>query len=142
LRLSNQRSLETKKELFFLLLGALGFMFVLISSYNFITMFISIIGFSLALYIVLLHGGSNSHAVRESGIKYFYLSAFSSGLILYGVFIIYFVCNTTSFRGVKYYINIMLLSSNTQNYESILALCILFLFIGFLFKLSAFPCHM
>jgi NADH-quinone oxidoreductase subunit N len=128
------------------------FLCLLISSYNFISMFISIVGFSLNLYVLLL---IDKHpASREAGVKYFYLSTFSTGLMLFGIFILYFVFHTTDFYFFK-----LLSSGNTSILPSatlidlhipnltssfvsnITLTAISFIMIGFFFKLAAFPCH-
>jgi NADH-quinone oxidoreductase subunit N len=75
------------------------FLQILISSYSLITMFIAIIGFSLNIYVLLLFDSFN-HASREAGIKYFYLSTFSSGLIISGIFFAYFLFQNTNFLSI------------------------------------------
>ena len=72
------------------------FLLVLISSYNFITVFLAIIGFSLTLYVLLLYDSFNQSS-REAGIKYFYLSTFSSGLLIGGIFLLYLIFHITRF---------------------------------------------
>ena len=68
-----------------LILFTTVFLLVLISSFNFMTLFLAVIGFSLSIYVLLLSDSFN-HSSREAGIKYYYLSTFSSGLLLSGVF--------------------------------------------------------
>jgi NADH-quinone oxidoreductase subunit N len=75
------------------------FLQILISSYSLITMFLAIIGFSLNIYVLLLFDSFN-HASREAGIKYFYLSTFSSGLIISGIFFAYFLFQNTNFLSI------------------------------------------
>jgi NADH:ubiquinone oxidoreductase subunit 2 (subunit N) len=82
-----------------LILLSTGFLLVLTSSYNLITLFIAIIGFSLNIYVLLLYDSFN-HSSREAGIKYYYLSTFSSGLILGGVLIAYLIFHNTSFLSI------------------------------------------
>jgi NADH:ubiquinone oxidoreductase subunit 2 (subunit N) len=82
-----------------LILLMLLFLQILISSYNLITMFLAIIGFSLNIYVLLLFDSFN-HASREAGIKYFYLSTFSSGLIISGIFFAYFLFQNTNFISI------------------------------------------
>lgn len=72
------------------------FLLILISAYNLITAFLAIIGFSLTIYVLLLYDSFN-HASREAGIKYFYLSTFSSGLLISGIFFTYFIFHNTNF---------------------------------------------
>jgi len=75
------------------------FLMILISSYNFITLFLAIIGFSLNVYVLLLYDSFN-HASREAGIKYYYLSAFSSGLLISGIFFAYLIFHNTNFLSI------------------------------------------
>ena len=76
------------------------FLMILISAYNFITVFLAIIGFSLNIYVLLLYNSFN-HASREAGIKYFYLSSISSGLLISGIFFSYLIFNSTSFMSIS-----------------------------------------
>jgi NADH-quinone oxidoreductase subunit N len=117
------------------------FLLILVSSYNFITMFLGIVGFSLNVYVLLLYDSMN-HTSREAGVKYYYLSTFSSGLLLSGVFFIYLIFHSTNFLQVKYIISVWNVSGNLHNYTTMLAITIYFIIFGFLFKLAAFPCHM
>ncbi len=128
-------------EFFVLIFLALFFMLLLVSAYNFITMFIGIVGFSLNLYVLILFNTAERNA-KEAGIKYFYLSAFSSGLILYGILLIYFFFNTVNFLAIKLQLHQLIVSNELNQYSSILFILVIFLLIGFLFKLSAFPCHL
>jgi NADH:ubiquinone oxidoreductase subunit 2 (subunit N) len=75
------------------------FLLVFISSYNLITLFLAVIGFSLNVYVLLLYDSFN-HSSREAGIKYYYLSTFSSGLILGGLLITYLLFHNTSFLSI------------------------------------------
>jgi NADH-quinone oxidoreductase subunit N len=75
------------------------FLLVFISSYNLITLFLAVIGFSLNIYVLLLYDSFN-HSSREAGIKYYYLSTFSSGLILGGLLITYLIFHSTSFLSI------------------------------------------
>jgi NADH:ubiquinone oxidoreductase subunit 2 (subunit N) len=75
------------------------FLLVFISSYNLITLFLAVIGFSLNIYVLLLYDSFN-HSSREAGIKYYYLSTFSSGLILGGLLITYLLFHNTSFLSI------------------------------------------
>lgn len=114
------------------------FLFLLTSSYNFVSMFISIVGFSLNLYVLLL---LDKHpAAREAGIKYFYLSTYSTGLLLFGIFLIYFIFHSTNFFILKMASQkaIVLTSPFLSN---LTFMAITFLIMGLFFKLAAFPCH-
>ena len=75
------------------------FLLILISSYNLMTLFLAIIGFSLNIYVLLLYDSFNPSS-REAGIKYYYLSTFSSGLLISGIFLAYLIFHNTSFISI------------------------------------------
>jgi NADH-quinone oxidoreductase subunit N len=72
------------------------FLLVLLMSYNFITLFIAIVGFSLNVYVLLLYDAVNQSS-REAGIKYYFLSSFSTGLLIGGILIVFFFFQSTNF---------------------------------------------
>ena len=118
---------------------AILFMLLLVGSSHFVSAFLTLVGFSLNLYVLILFD-AGSGVAREAGIKYFYLSTVSSGLILFSTFLIFLVANTGHFSGV----NIALSSSKELLTSSadLLQFALVFLFIGLFFKLSAFPGHL
>ena len=87
---------------------------------------------SLALY-VLASFNRNNLLSTESGLKYFVLSALSSGLLLYGCSLVYGFSETTNFDNI-------LINSRTENYG--LTFGIVFILVGLAFKISAVPFHM
>ena len=96
-----------------------------------IIMFISLIGFSLAIYTFILSDYTN-HSAREAGIKYFFLSAISAGLILFAITISYVMFNTFDYIAINHAI--------TTNESTIVVQYMLACFIqGFAFKLAAYP---
>lgn len=113
------------------------FMFLLTSSYDFFGVYMSIEGLSLTLYVMaaMLYNGIVS---VESAIKYFSLGAISSGILLFGVSILFGLVGSLDFLEVYLFLgNKSLYEPNILELKFSL-LCILF---GFFFKLSAFPCH-
>jgi len=66
-----------------IMLGVL-LLLVLVSANNLMLVFFALAAFSLTLYILILYDGIDG-ASREASLKYFYLSALSAGLILFGV---------------------------------------------------------
>lgn len=118
---------------------ALLFMLFLVGAGHLISAFISLVGFSLNLYILILFDAPHAMA-REAGVKYFYLSAFSSGLMLYGVFLLFFTLGTGQFHEMNQVISTsaeaLSLGGTTLHYG------LLFFLIGVFFKLSAFPGHL
>src|SRR5271156_4152118 len=72
------------------------FLLILLMSYNFITLFIAVVGFSLNIYVLLLYDAINQSS-REAGIKYYFLSSFSTGLLIGGILLIFFFFQSTNF---------------------------------------------
>ena len=124
-----------------LLLLTTIFLLILVSSYNLMTLFLAIIGFSLNIYVLLLYDSFN-HSSREAGIKYYYLSTFSSGLIISGIFFAYLVFHNISFLSISWILHNWLISETLQSKNTLLYIMMYFLIFGFLFKLAAFPCHL
>ena len=114
------------------LLSTLGMM-MLISANDLIALYLGLELMSLPLYVV---AASNRDSVRstEAGLKYFVLGALSSGMLLYGASLIYGFTGTVNFAGIAK------ATSHGASLGSIFGL--VFLFVGFCFKISAVPFHM
>jgi NADH-quinone oxidoreductase subunit N len=131
-----------------LLLLATLFLITLVSAFNLFTAFMCIIGFSIVLYVLIL-ADADEYVKREASIKYYYLSVYSSGFLIFGIFLIYLITNSLNYLNIKVFLHNLVLAIElnlltTTNAQSILVLLILALIsilIGILFKLSAFPCH-
>lgn len=108
------------------------FLLLLIGSTHMMATFFALVGFSLNLYVLVLFDAPYA-AAREAGIKYYYLSTFSSGLILYGIFLLFVVAGTLQFDEI---------AQELATSSPLLRVGITFLLIGFFFKLSAFPGHL
>lgn len=120
-----------------ILLTVLG-IFLLVSSYDLITMYLAIELQSFCSYIIAAFK-RNSEFSTEAGLKYFTLGAFSSGFLLFGCSLIYGFTGTTNYK----YLSILFLNSNNDSfYNTGIFLGIIFILISFLFKLSAAPFHL
>lgn len=118
------------------------FLLILVSSYNLMTLFLAIIGFSLNIYVLLLYDSFN-HSSREAGIKYYYLSTFSSGLLISGIFLAYLIFHNTGFVSITWILhNWACVKNGLEMKNFLLHIMIYFISFGFLFKLAAFPCHL
>lgn len=115
-----------------LVLSAILGMMVMISSNDLIVFYMGLELQSLALYVLASFNRDNLLST-ESGLKYFILSALSSGLLLYGCSLVYGFAETTNF-------NEILVKSNTVDYG--LTFGIVFILVGLAFKISAVPFHM
>jgi NADH-quinone oxidoreductase subunit N len=114
------------------LLSTLG-MLMLISAADLIALYLGLEMMSLSLYVVAAFN-RNSAKSTEAGLKYFVLGALSSGMLLYGASLIYGFTGTISFAGI---------AQATHTGASIgLVFGLVFLFVGFCFKISAVPFHM
>jgi len=114
------------------LLSTLGMM-MLISAADLIALYLGLETMSLPLYVVAASNRDNAKST-EAGLKYFVLGALSSGMLLYGASLIYGFTGTVSFAGI---------AKATQAGASIgLIFGLVFLFVGFCFKISAVPFHM
>ena len=116
-----------------ILLATLGMM-LLISSNDLIMLYLSIELISLSSYVLATIRTNSQHST-EAGLKYFLLGALTSGLLLFGMALLY------GFTGETNLINIANILWYTQ-YETQIAFGVLFIFIALLFKLAAAPFHM
>src|SRR5581483_4955560 len=88
---------------------------------------------SLSLYVVAAFDRDNVRST-EAGLKYFVLGALSSGMLLYGVSLIYGFTGNVSFVGI---------AASVKAHAGIgLLFGLVFLLAGLAFKISAVPFHM
>lgn len=129
-------------ECILLILFSSASMLFLVSSADFISMYLAIELQSLCFY-VLAAIKRNSEFSTEAGLKYFLLGAFSSGLLLFGCSLIYGFTGVTNFSELA-----KIFTGGTQDIlastQSLPAceLGMVFLLVGFLFKITAAPFHM
>jgi len=114
-------------------LATLG-MLLMISAADFLTLYLGLELQSLALYVLAAFDRDNRRST-EAGLKYFVLGALSSGLLLYGISLIYGFAGATGYAVVA-----AAVGASGVNIGLIFGL--VFLIAGFAFKLSAVPFHM
>ena len=117
-----------------ILFSILG-MLVMLSSNDFITLYLGLELQSLSLY-VLAAIKKDSLKSSEAGLKYFILGALASGFFLFGVSLLFGITGTTSFT---------MLSTNLlspENNSLLLVLSIVLILSSIAFKLSIAPFHM
>lgn len=121
-----------KIEYSILILCSILGMMVMISANDLIVFYIGLELQSLALYVL---ASFNKEQVKssEAGLKYFVLSALSSGLLLYGCSLIYGFTGSTNF---------ITISENINSTQFGLTFGIVFILVGLAFKISAVPFHM
>ena len=115
-----------------LILSSILGMMVMVSSNDLIVFYIGLELQSLALYVLASFNRDNVLS-SESGLKYFVLSALSSGLLLYGCSLTYGFSESTNFDQI-------LINSTEFNYGTTFG--IVFILVGLAFKISAVPFHM
>ena len=115
-----------------LILSSVLGMMVMISSNDLIVFYMGLELQSLALYVLATFNRDQLKS-SEAGLKYFVLSALSSGLLLYGCSLIYGFTGSTNF-------NLIADQLNTDQYA--ITFGIVFILVGLAFKISAVPFHM
>lgn len=116
------------------LFGMLGMM-IMVSAHNFLTVYLGLELLSLSLYAMVAFN-RNSMAASEAAMKYFVLGAIASGMLLYGMSMIYGITGTLDIRAVSTAL------SAYQGSPVIPAFGVVFIVIGLAFKLGAVPFHM
>src|SRR5210317_2323074 len=122
----------SKIEYPILILSSVLGMMVMISSNDLMVFYIGLELHSLALYVLASFNRNNLKS-SEAGLKYFVLSALSSGLLLYGCSLIYGFSGSTNFE---------IIASQLNSNEYALTFGIVFILVGLAFKISAVPFHM
>lgn len=118
-----------------LLLCSVGLM-LLVSANDFLMLYMALELASLSLYVMAAFDRDNGFA-SEAGIKYFILGALASGMMLFGISLVYGFSGTTNFE---------LLADLTGNegyrLTAGLAVGLVMVMVGLCFKVSAVPFHM
>jgi NADH-quinone oxidoreductase subunit N len=117
------------------LFSILGMM-VLVSANNFLTIYLGLELMSLPLYalVALEH---NSKLASEAGIKFFVLGALSSGMLLYGISLVYGATGSLDVNMVSGAVTTI-----PQVHLLILILGMVFIIAGIAFKIGLVPFHM
>ena len=115
-----------------LILSSILGMMVMVSSNDLIVFYIGLELQSLALYVLASFNRDNVLS-SESGLKYFVLSALSSGLLLYGCSLVYGFSSSTNFSQISF---------NYDDSTQGIIFGMVFILVGLAFKISAVPFHM
>ena len=115
-----------------LILSSVLGMMIMISSNDLMIFYMGLELQSLALYVLATFNRDQLKS-SEAGLKYFVLSALSSGLLLYGCSLIYGFSGSTNFD---------IISNQLNSEEYVLTFGIVFILVGLAFKISAVPFHM
>jgi len=122
-------------EYYFLLLMASGGMMLMAAGTNLFTIFIALELFSITLYVMvcLLREEKTS---REASLKYFFMGAFASGFLLYGIALIYGAAGSLNLDSVYYAARIA-----KPEQQLLLTFGFGLMLVGFAFKIGLVPFH-
>lgn len=115
------------------LFATLGMM-LMISAGNMLSLYMGLELQSLALYVLAAINRDNVKS-SEAGIKYFVLGALSSGLLLYGISLLYGFTGQIGFHEIA-------IALKGENLQLGVIFAIVFILAGLAFKISAVPFHM
>jgi NADH-quinone oxidoreductase subunit N len=124
-----------KGEYFVLGLFAVLGMMVMVSAYSLLTIYLGLELLSLSLYaMVAMHRDSQS--ATEAAMKYFVLGALASGMLLYGISMLYGVSGAIDLGSLSAFIG------QQTDSNILLTFGLVFVVVGIAFKLGAVPFHM
>jgi NADH-quinone oxidoreductase subunit N len=130
-----ERHTEHSPEYPVLILFSSVGMAVMVSSTSLVSLYVGLELQSLAAYVLASYRRSDERSA-EAGLKYFVLGALASGILLYGISLLYGFTGTMSFPGVA-------AAFAREGVPSLgLLLGLVFLLAGIAFKVSAVPFHM
>lgn len=129
----NERNIP-QGEFYVMAMFALIGMHTMISANHFITLYLGLELLSLPLYAMVALR-RDMPVTTEAAIKYFVMGALASGLLLYGISLVYGMTGALDFGGVQHAI-----SAGSAN--TLLVFGLVFIITGIAFKLGAVPFHM
>ena len=124
-----------KGEYYLLVLFATLGMMVMISAAHFLTIYLGLELLSLSLYALVALDRDNPRSI-EAAMKYFVLGAMASGLLLYGMSMVYGATGTLEIGGVAQALHLGVAN------KTVLVFGLVFVVAGIAFKLGAVPFHM
>ena len=125
-------------EFITLLLFALLGMMLMISANSFLTVYLGLELMSLCLYAMVALNRDSAQST-EAAMKYFVLGALSSGLLLYGMSMVYGATGTLNLDQVARALSTMVASSSERPF---LTFGLVFIVAGVAFKIGVAPFHM
>ncbi len=126
---------HAKPEFYILGLFATLGILVMASAHNYISIYLGLELLSLCLYALVAYARDSNNA-SEAAIKYFVLGAIASGMLLYGMSILYGISGTLHLGELNTYL------SSTNAISVPLMFALTFIVVGVAFKFGAIPFHM
>ncbi len=115
-----------------MIFGAVG-MGIMVSAVDLITLYMGLELMSLASYVLASFARSDERSA-EAGLKYFVLGALASGILLYGMSLVYGFTGSTSYLGIR--------AALDGGMSTGAVFGIVFVLAGLAFKVAAVPFHM
>ena len=106
---------------------------LMVSAVDLMTLYIGLELSSLSSYVLASFARRDDKS-SEAGLKYFVLGGLASGIILYGVSLVYGFSGTTSYDGIR--------AAFTADFSTGAMFGVVFVLAGFAFKIAAVPFHM
>ena len=129
-----ERGAEHASEYAVLIVFSAVGMSVMVAATSLITLYVGLELLSLASYVLAAYRRTDERSA-EAGLKYFVLGALASGILLYGISLLYGFTGTTNFTGLA--------AAFGRGAPSLgLLFGLVFLLAGLAFKISAVPFHM
>lgn len=117
--------------LLFSLVGAI----MMIAFENLIMLFVGVEILSVSMYILTGSDKRNSRS-NEAALKYFLMGAFATGIMLFGIALLYGAAGSFELTGIQHYV-----STSAPSPSLLVYMGVLLVLIGILFKVSAAPFH-
>lgn len=130
-----ERKVSTSEYYILGLLAVFG-MQVMASAYTFLTIYLGLELLSLSLYAMIALNKEVSVSV-EASMKYFVLGALASGILLYGISMVFGATNTLQISVIP-----SVIDSLSKGQSLILVLGLMFIIVGLMFKFGSVPFHM
>ncbi|HET9608452.1 MAG TPA: NADH-quinone oxidoreductase subunit N [Acidimicrobiales bacterium] len=120
-------------EYYFLLLASILGMTIMGSARDLVTIFVALELLSIPAYL-LAGWRKRDRKGNEAGVKYYLMGVFASGILLYGMSLLYGVTGTTQLAGISE-------ALTTGDSIPVVTLAVVLVIAGFAFKVSAVPFH-
>ena len=122
-------------EFYALVLFSMVGMMIMVSGQNMLTLYVGLELLSLSLYALVALDRDNAKAT-EAAMKYFVLGALASGMLLYGMSMVYGMTGSLNIADIN---NALM---NESKIHAVLVLGLVFIVAGLAFKLGAVPFQM
>ena len=128
---------EQTVEYYAMILFALSGMFFLAGATDFVSIYFSLELMAISIYILVAYLRTQARSI-EAGVKYFLLGAFSSGILLYGISLLFIAGggHTTNLENLGRAIALV-----PRNGGMLVFTGVLMVLVGFAFKIAAVPFH-